>query len=137
MREHVGAFRDFLKANGKTVEEQELVAAKLMGRWRKTGAPLVLCPDKDDRELGFDNKRNNNFDYEKMDPHGYACPVGSHIRRMNVRDKQVSRIMNRRLIIRRGGTYGPYFRKMHLMTEPIVALLCLQVVPTLQDNLNF
>ena len=108
MREHVGAFRDFLKANGKTPEEQELVAAKIMGRWRKTGAPLVLCPDKDDRELGFDDKRNNNFDYEKMDPHGYACPVGSHIRRMNVRDSRVSRIMNRRLIIRRGGTYGPY-----------------------------
>ena len=108
MREHVGAFRDFLKANGKTEEEQELVAAKLMGRWRKTGAPLVLCPHADDRELGFDDKRNNNFDYEKMDPHGYACPVGSHIRRMNVRDSTVSRIMNRRLIIRRGGTYGPH-----------------------------
>lgn len=108
MREHVGAFRDFLKANGNTPEEQELVAAKLMGRWRKTGAPLVLCPDKDDRELGFDDKRNNDFDYEKMDPHGYACPVTSHIRRMNVRDGRVSRIMNRRLIIRRGGTYGPY-----------------------------
>ncbi len=108
MREHVGAFRDFLKANGKTPEEQELVAAKIMGRWRKTGAPLVLCPDKDDRELGFDNKRNNNFDYEKMDPHGYACPVGAHIRRMNVRDNRVSRVQNRRLIIRRGGTYGPY-----------------------------
>ena len=108
MREHVGSFRDFLKANGKTVEEQELVAAKIMGRWRKTGAPLVLCPDKDDRELGFDDKRNNHFDYEKMDPHGYACPMGSHIRRMNVRDSRVSRIMNRRLIIRRGGTYGPY-----------------------------
>src|SRR4051812_25756721 len=108
MREHVGAFRDFLKANGKTEEEQELVAAKIMGRWRKTGAPLVLCPDKDDRELGFDDQRNNNFDYEKMDPHGYACPMTSHIRRMNVRDTKVSRIMNRRLIIRRGGTYGPY-----------------------------
>jgi deferrochelatase/peroxidase EfeB len=108
MREHVGAFRDFLKANGNTPEEQELVAAKLMGRWRKTGAPLVLCPDKDDRELGFDEQRNNNFDYEKMDPHGYACPMSSHIRRMNVRDTRVSKIMNRRLIIRRGGTYGPY-----------------------------
>jgi len=108
MREHVGAFRDFLKANGKTEEEQELVAAKLMGRWRKTGAPLVLCPHKDDKELGFDDKRNNNFDYEKLDPHGYACPVGSHIRRMNVRDNTVTRIMNRRLIIRRGGTYGPH-----------------------------
>ncbi len=55
MQEHVGAFRDFLKANGKTEEEQEMVAAKIMGRWRKTGAPLVLCPDKDDRELGFDD----------------------------------------------------------------------------------
>lgn len=108
MQEHVGAFRDFLKANGNTEEEQELVAAKLMGRWRKTGAPLVLCPHADDKELGFDDQRNNNFDFEKMDPHGYACPVGSHIRRMNVRDKNVSQIMNRRLIIRRGGTYGPH-----------------------------
>ncbi|MHA4843608.1 Dyp-type peroxidase [Flavitalea antarctica] len=108
MREHVGAFRDFLKANGKTREEQELVAAKIMGRWRTTGAPLVLCPDKDDRELGFDDQRNNNFDYEKMDPRGFACPMGAHIRRMNVRDSRVSRIMNRRLIIRRGGTFGPH-----------------------------
>jgi len=108
MQEHVGKFRDFLKANGKTEEEQELVAAKMMGRWRKSGAPLVLCPEKDDPELGFDDQRNNNFDYEKMDPHGYACPLGAHIRRMNVRDNNVSRIMNRRLIIRRGGTYGPH-----------------------------
>src|SRR6478735_3828435 len=107
MQEHVGAFRGFLKANGETEEEQEMVAAKIMGRWRKTGAPLVLSPDKDDRELGFDDSRNNDFDYEKMDPHGYACPAGSHIRRMNVRDNNVSQIMNRRLIIRRGGTYGP------------------------------
>jgi len=108
MQEHVGAFRDYLKANGKTEEEQELVAAKLMGRWRKTGAPLVLSPKNDDHELGWDEQRNNNFDFEKMDPHGYACPMGSHIRRMNVRDNKVSGIMNRRLIIRRGGTYGPY-----------------------------
>jgi deferrochelatase/peroxidase EfeB len=43
-----------------------------------------------------------------MDPQGYACPMGAHIRRMNVRDSRVSRIMNRRLIIRRGGTYGSY-----------------------------
>jgi len=108
MQEHVGRFRDFLEENGKTVEEQELVAAKMMGRWRKSGAPLVLCPDKDDEALGKDDQRNNNFDYGKMDPHGYGCPVGAHIRRMNVRDNQVSQIMNRRLIIRRGGTYGPY-----------------------------
>lgn len=108
MQEHVGAFRDYLKEMGSTPEEQELVAAKLMGRWRKSGAPLVLCPDKDDVALGWDDHRNNNFDYEKMDKKGYGCPIGAHIRRMNVRDNSVSQIMNRRLIIRRGGTYGPY-----------------------------
>jgi Dyp-type peroxidase family len=104
LEEHVGAFRDFLRANGATPEEQELIAAKLMGRWR-SGAPLVLATTKDDPELGADRQRNNNFDYGKMDPHGYAVPLGAHIRRMNPRDTAVN--MNRRRIIRRGGTYGP------------------------------
>src|SRR5438309_1967770 len=45
MEEHVGAFRDFLRAHGETPEQQELIAAKLMGRWR-SGAPFVLAPDK-------------------------------------------------------------------------------------------
>ena len=53
LEEHVGKFRDFLRANGETQEEQELIAAKLMGRWR-SGAPLVLAPDKDDPALGAD-----------------------------------------------------------------------------------
>jgi deferrochelatase/peroxidase EfeB len=104
LEEHVGAFRDFLRANGKTPEEQELVAAKLMGRWR-SGAPLTLAPDKDDPELGKDPQRTNDFNYGKMDPHGYGCPVGSHIRRLNPRD--TAHNMNRRMMIRRGGTYGP------------------------------
>jgi Dyp-type peroxidase family len=104
LEEHVGAFRDFLRENGATPHEQELVAAKLMGRWR-SGAPLVLAPTKDDPELAADPQRNNNFDYGTMDPHGYAVPLGSHIRRMNPRDTAVN--MNRRRMIRRGGTYGP------------------------------
>ena len=104
MDEHVGAFRDFLRQHGSTPEAQELIAAKLMGRWR-SGAPLVLAPTKDDPQLAADPQRNNDFDYAKMDPHGYAVPLGSHIRRMNPRDTAVN--MNRRRIIRRGGTYGP------------------------------
>src|SRR5437870_5337233 len=104
MEEHVGAFRDFLRAHGETPEQQELIAAKLMGRWR-SGAPLVLAPDKDDPKLGADSQRNNDFNYAKMDPHGYGCPLGAHIRRMNPRDTAVN--MNRRKMIRRGGTYGP------------------------------
>ena len=104
LQEHVGRFREFLRQQGRTPEEQELIAAKLMGRWR-SGAPLVLSPDKDDPALGADSQRNNNFNYKQMDPHGYAVPLGSHIRRMNPRDTAAN--MNRRRMIRRGGTYGP------------------------------
>ncbi len=104
LQEHVGRFRDFLRQHGQTPEEQEFIAAKLMGRWR-SGAPLVLAPDKDDPELGQDMQRNNDFNYKQMDPFGYAAPLGCHIRRMNPRDTAVN--VNRRRMIRRGGTYGP------------------------------
>jgi Dyp-type peroxidase family len=104
IEEHVGAFRDFLRQQADTPEQQEWVAAKLMGRWR-SGAPLVLSPDKDDPELGGDMQRTNDFNYGKMDPYGYGCPLGAHIRRMNPRDTAAN--MQRRKMIRRGGTYGP------------------------------
>jgi len=103
LQEHVGAFRNFLRKHGDTPEEQEWVAAKLMGRWR-SGAPLALV-DKDDPALAADPQRNNNFTYAKTDPYGYATPLGSHIRRMNPRDTAVN--MQRRRMIRRGATYGP------------------------------
>ena len=47
----VGAFNRFLRANAQTDEERELLAAKLVGRWR-SGAPLTLAPAKDDPALG-------------------------------------------------------------------------------------
>jgi deferrochelatase/peroxidase EfeB len=105
LQEHVGRFRDFLREHGKTHEEQELIAAKLMGRWR-SGAPLTLAPEKDDPALGADLQRNNDFNYKEMDPHGYAVPLGSHMRRMNPRDTAAN--INRRRMIRRGATYGPH-----------------------------
>ena len=43
------------------------MAAKLMGRWR-SGAPLVLAPDKDDPELGADLQRTNDFNYGEDGP---------------------------------------------------------------------
>ena len=104
LEEHVGKFREFLRQHGDTPEEQELIAAKLMGRWR-SGAPLVLSPDKDDPALAADMQRNNDFNYGEMDPHGYAVPLGSHARRMNPRDTAAN--INRRRMIRRGATYGP------------------------------
>ena len=104
LQEHVGAFREFLRQQGNTAAEQEWVAAKLMGRWR-SGAPLALASDKDDPALAADPQRNNNFNYAKTDPFGYATPLGAHIRRMNPRDTAVN--MQRRRMIRRGATYGP------------------------------
>ncbi len=103
-RRALGKFRDFLRQHGDTAEEQELIAPKLMGRWR-SGAPLVLAPEQDDPELGADMQRNNDFTYKELDPHGYAVLLGSHIRRMNPRD--TGHNMNRRRMIRRGAPYGP------------------------------
>ncbi|MHA3021315.1 Dyp-type peroxidase [Mycobacterium sp. BMJ-28] len=104
LEEHVAVFREYLRENSESPEGADLLAAKFMGRWR-SGAPLVLSPDKDDPELGADPLRNNDFNYQEMDPHGYACPLGSHARRLNPRD--TAHYMNRRRMIRRGATYGP------------------------------
>jgi Dyp-type peroxidase family len=105
----VGAFNRFLRANGGTQQEFELLAAKLVGRWR-SGAPLTLAPDVDDPALGADPTRNNAFDYSN-DPHGRRAPFGCHIRRMNPRDTELTRLTepNIHRLIRRGTTYGlPY-----------------------------
>jgi Dyp-type peroxidase family len=105
----VGAFNRFLRANGRTEEEQELIAAKLVGRWR-SGAPLTLAPDVDNPALGADPKRNNDFDYAN-DRNGRQVPFGCHIRRMNPRDTELTRLtdVNIHRLIRRGATYGaPY-----------------------------
>jgi Dyp-type peroxidase family len=104
LQEHVSLFRNYLREHADSPEEQELLAAKFMGRWR-SGAPLVLAPAHDDPELGADPMRNNDFNYREMDPRGYAVPLGSHTRRLNPRDTAVN--MNRRRMIRRGATYGP------------------------------
>src|SRR5262249_25726115 len=105
LQQHVGAFRDFLREQeGPTAEEQELLAAKLMGRWR-SGAPLVLAPETDEPALADDPQRSNNFNYAKMDPQGYAVPLGAHIRRMNPRNTAAN--IQRRRMIGRGATYGP------------------------------
>jgi len=110
----VGAFNRFLHANGRTEEERELLAAKLVGRWR-SGAPLTLAPDSDNPAIGADPHRNNDFDYSK-DPRGRKAPFGCHIRRMNPRDTELTRLtdVNLHRLIRRGSTYGPPYDKNEL-----------------------
>ena len=105
----VGTFNRFLREHAGTEQERELLAAKLVGRWR-SGAPLTLAPAQDDPELGADPRRNNDFTYA-TDPDGRQVPLGSHMRRMNPRDTKLAILtdVNVHRIIRRSTTYGaPY-----------------------------
>ncbi len=106
LHQRVAAFRQFLKANSSVHEDEELLAAKMMGRWR-SGAPLALCPMHDDPELGADKRRNNAFLFKEDDTIGYHTPRGSHIRRMNPRDADVAGVVRIHRMIRRGTSYGP------------------------------
>jgi Dyp-type peroxidase family len=105
----VATFNRFLREHARTDDERELLAAKLVGRWR-SGAPLTLAPAHDDPDLGADPARNNDFTYA-ADPHGRQVPLGAHMRRMNPRDTEMALLadVNIHRIIRRSTTYGaPY-----------------------------
>jgi len=71
----VAAFRRYLIAAAETLYgsddqyHQELVAAKIMGRWR-SGCPLDLSPDKDDPAIAADPRRRNDFSYAADDQSG-------------------------------------------------------------------
>jgi Dyp-type peroxidase family len=103
----VAAFRKYLRDQASSPEEEELIAAKMVGRWR-SGAPLVLAPKHDDPTLGADPNRNNNFSYaDDMD--GLKCPFSAHIRRINPRDALKNDLVSVNLhhVLRRGTNYGP------------------------------
>jgi Dyp-type peroxidase family len=103
---NVAAFRKYLREQAFSPEEEELIAAKMVGRWR-SGAPLVLAPERDDPELGADSNRNNTFSYED-DMHGLKCPFSSHVRRVNPRDALKNDLVaiNLHHFLRRGTNYG-------------------------------
>ncbi|MDN4061675.1 Dyp-type peroxidase [Massilia sp. YIM B02769] len=113
----VGAFNDFVRSHAASESEEELLAAKLVGRWR-SGAPLILAPERDDPELGADPARNNDFDFSK-DPRGFVCPHASHMRRLNPRDSRLTILtdVNIHRIIRRSSTFGPKWRREVTATD--------------------
>jgi Dyp-type peroxidase family len=106
LHQRVGAFRRYLRDNTGGPGGEELLAAKMMGRWR-SGAPLARCPMHDDPELGRDPQRRNDFLYQADDPLGLKTPPGSHIRRANPRDAAVAGMPRIHRMIRRGTVYGP------------------------------
>src|SRR5262249_19979184 len=80
----VAAFRRSLRSQPSSTAEEELIDARMGVRWR-SGAALVLAPDRDDPALGTDGNRNNAFSYAD-DMKGLKCPFSAHSRRINPRD---------------------------------------------------
>lgn len=71
---------------------------------------MTLAPEHEDETLGKDPRRSNDFTYAG-DAHGKQVPLGSHMRRMNPRDSELTRLtdLNLHRIIRRSTAYGaPY-----------------------------
>ncbi len=103
----VAGFNRFLREHGGDADGQELLAAKLVGRWR-SGAPLTLAPERDDPALGKDRQRNNDFTYGE-DQEGLKVPHGCHMRRMNPRDSKLAILtdVNLHRLSRRSTTFGP------------------------------
>ena len=106
LHQRVADFRRYLKGNSASELDAELLAAKMMGRWR-SGAPLALCPFHDNPELGADPRRNNDFMFQEDDAAGFKTPGSSHIRRANPRDATIAGVARLHRMIRRGTAYGP------------------------------
>jgi Dyp-type peroxidase family len=128
LHQNVASFERLLDAHAESFPGgRELLAAKLAGRWRDNGAPLVNTPDdaskaawdklfyaavaaKDERTQ---DKMLADFRFDLM---GYNCPIGAHIRRINPRgslefgEKDAydtpGALDDRRRILRRGLPYG-------------------------------
>ena len=94
------------------------LAAKMIGRW-PSGASLIHAPREDNPALA----EANDFGYHHTDPHGFKCPIGSHVRRTHPRDAldpdpgslRSIAIGNRHRILRRGRHYGQPLRPDELL----------------------
>jgi Dyp-type peroxidase family len=115
LRQDVALFRRTLRdAAARFLSgDEELLAAKVVGRWRN-GTPLVRSPDRPDPSFSATAAGSNSFRYLDVDADGKRCPLGAHIRRSNPRDglgwpglDDAGLLSFRHRIIRRGVPYGP------------------------------
>ncbi len=121
LQQDVSGFEAFIERAGQRFNmDPELIAAKMMGRWR-SGAPLVLSPETPHPTPPIPQGGINAFDYAPSADHpafyddqaGLRCPVGAHARRLNPRGARVMGHPHSRRIIRRAMPYGPSYRHGH------------------------
>ncbi len=124
LHQNVAKFESLLDAHAKSFPGgKELLAAKLAGRWRDNGAPIVNTPDAaskeawDQRFAAADPRTRDGMlaDF-RFDLMGGKCPIGAHIRRINPRGSlefgqdgaydTPGALDDRRRILRRGLPYG-------------------------------
>jgi Dyp-type peroxidase family len=119
LKQDTAAFENLIEqAAVQSNMDKELIAAKMMGRWRD-GSPLTLAPEAPNPRMG--REQLNRFDYAPNterpayfdDNKGLRCPVGSHTRRLNPRGALVTGKPHSRRIVRRGMPYGPAFDPAH------------------------
>ena len=136
LHQNVASFDALLEREGAAYPGgKELMAAKFVGRWRNTGAPLVSVPDAVSNDKWAIDYKNaspekqdamlSNFTYDD-DMSGARCPMSGHMRRVNPRASLELKagacpgelvrnsgafdtpgaLANRRRILRRGLPYG-------------------------------
>ena len=105
LEQHVAEFRNFVASvagDSTSPQAAEEFAVRLVGR-RPDGTPLIATDSA--------SARSNEFTFAN-DPHGFTCPIGSHIRRANPRDSLAAdpaaalNSANRHRLLRRGRPYG-------------------------------
>jgi Dyp-type peroxidase family len=124
LQQDVGSFLAFTRTEAEFGQgNPELVAAKLVGRWR-TGAPMehvpglprTIDPGVTDPSVAYppvlQDQKINHFEYDLADADGHAVPRAAHIRKVNPRDADppTKAESDRHRILRRGIPYGPEFQ---------------------------
>lgn len=131
LEQDVAGFHDYTRATAAELAAKpgvasvapEWVAAKMVGRWTD-GSPVVLHPDARPRTAD----PSNDFNYADIDPRGFACPLGSHVRRTNPRDSldsdqpQAPNHISSHRILRRGRAYAEPAQGNSDKTEGLIFL---------------
>ena len=106
LEQKVPEFRRFVAEQAARLGmDPQLLAARMVGRWR-SGAPLELAPLRDDPRLGGDDNRNNDFEFGD-DRFQRRCPYAAHIRKAYPRDDIALAEAQRHRVIRAGIPFGP------------------------------